>query len=120
MNSRVRIRIAAVAIVSLAVALSFASRAWSDAGGAAIESAAACPAVGCVASSSGDFCLCKSGVDVCAGERMVEACAIANATCCLSAGTCYCSTDARCADGDVPTDRCDAARSASGPRCDLR
>ncbi len=114
-------RLVTLVAIAAAVAVSFAaSRAWSDAGGAQRETDALCPAVGCVASSDGSFCLCKSGVDVCAGERAVESCSAPRAeTCCVSAGTCYCARDAKCADGDVPTDRCHAKMIASGPRCEI-
>ncbi len=117
------VRLVTVVAIAVVAALSLgASRAWSDAGGAAIEAAATCPSVGCVASSGGDFCLCKSGVDVCTGERAVDSCSArvetGTGTCCLSAGTCYCTREAHCTfDDDVPTNRCDTTLVASGPRC---
>ena len=108
--------------VAVAAALSFAaSRAWSDGGEAQSQAAAACPQVGCVASGDGSFCMCRSGVDVCSGEIGVGACAarFETGTCCLSAGTCYCTREAACAEGDLPTETCDAKMIARGPRCEV-
>jgi hypothetical protein len=109
-----------VATVTLVASLGFgASRAWSDAGGAAV--AAGCPEVQCVESHDGDFCLCRAGADVATGEKAVLSCeSEARGACCISpVGFCYCSAEATCTfPEDRPTDRCDRAMEApASARC---
>jgi len=104
-----------------AVIAAGASRAWSDAGGAA--AAEGCPAVACVESHDGNFCLCRAGADVSSGEKAVASCeARARGACCVSpVGFCYCSAEAQCTFAeDRPTDRCDETMAASpAARCAL-
>ena len=98
-----------------------ASRAWSDAGGAAI--AQGCPAVQCAESRDGKFCLCRAGGEVALSEKAVARCGEpARGVCCVSpVGFCYCSAEPACTFAeDRVTDRCDATTQASpSARCAL-
>jgi hypothetical protein len=111
-----------VATVAAVVSLGLgASEAWSDTGRAMI--AKGCPAVQCVESHDGNFCLCRAGADVCSNEKAVPSCgAQARGVCCVSpVGFCYCSTELQCTFAeDRVTDRCDATMQASpSARCTL-